>query len=270
MSLRWSAALGVAVVLSLTLTPLHASGTTPEEAGWSLPTANAKWDYQIGGAYKPRKNVQVVSRDREAKPFARGYTICYVNAFQTQEHEVKWWKKRHPHLLLKKDGKYVVDGFWGEILLDTSTAAKRTRLARTVGHWITRCADDGFQAIEPDNLDSWTRSKGQLTKADAFEYASLLAKRAHADGLAIAQKNAAGATMLGKKSGLDFAIAEECGRWQECQRYRKAYGNQVYVIEYREQDFEYSCKRWGDKLSIVYRNLMVTPPGSKRYVYRAC
>jgi hypothetical protein len=44
----------------------------------------------------------------------------------------------------------------------------------------------------------------------------------------------------------------------------------VFVIEYRLRDFRYSCEHWGDKLSIVLRNLMVTAPGTKNYVYRSC
>jgi hypothetical protein len=196
--------------------------------------------------------------------------MCYINAYQTQPGEVRWWKRNHPHLLLKKDGKYVVDGYWGETLLDTSTRAKRTKLAKIVGKWIAGCSRDGFQAVEPDNLDSWTRSKNQLTRGDNFKYAKLLIAKAHHRGLAIGQKNAAGATDLGAKAGFDFAVAEECGRWRECKAYMDAYGRQVYVIEYRLQDFKYSCDHWGDKLSIVYRNRMVTGPGSKRYVYKAC
>ena len=76
--------------------------------------------------------------------------------------------------------------------------------------------------------------------------------------------------MLGARKGFDFAVAEECGRWRECQNYRKAYGTEVFVIEYRGTDFRYSCNRWGDDLSIIQRNLMVSGPGSPNYVYRAC
>ena len=44
----------------------------------------------------------------------------------------------------------------------------------------------------------------------------------------------------------------------------------MYVIEYRLQDFTYSCERWGDQLSIILRDRNVTAPGSKSYVYKAC
>ena len=50
------------------------------------PPVNARFDYQIGEPYTPPRGVRVVSRDWfDAKPPRRGYAICYVNAFQTQD-----------------------------------------------------------------------------------------------------------------------------------------------------------------------------------------
>ena len=236
-----------------------------------LPTANAKWDYQIGKPYDPPDGVTVVSRDRTAAPLAEAYTMCYVNAYQTQPDAVRWWKNNHSELLLKRaDGSYVVDSYWGEILFDIRTVEKREALAAIVNGWITGCADDGFQAVEPDNLDSWTRSGGRLTRGQAFEFAALIIEHAHSESLAIGQKNAAGQTALGKAAGFDFAVAEECGRYKECNAYTADYGDQVYVIEYRLQDYKYSCDRWGDELAIILRDRNVTAPGSKSYVYRSC
>jgi hypothetical protein len=236
-----------------------------------LPAANAKWDYQIGKPYDPRDGVTVVSRDRTAAPLAEAYTMCYVNAYQTQPDAVRWWKRNHPELLLRKlDGSYVVDSYWGEILFDIRTVKKRQALAVIVNRWITGCAEDGFQAVEPDNLDSWTRSGGRLTRSQAFAFASLIIEHAHSESLAIGQKNAAGQTALGKAAGFDFAVAEECGRYRECNAYTAAYGDQVYVIEYRSQDYRYACDRWGDELAIILRDRNVTAPGSANYVYRSC
>jgi hypothetical protein len=260
-------ALASGAIVSMFAAPA-ASVTAPDPV---LPTANAKWDYQIGKPYEPRDGVTVVSRDRTVAPLTDNYTMCYVNAFQTQPDAVKWWKNNHDELLLKKEnGSYVVDGYWGEILFDFRTAEQRDALAAIVNAWITGCADDGFQAIEPDNLDSWSRSGGLVTRDHAFAYAQLLIDHAHSEGLAIGQKNAAGQTARGEAAGFDFAVAEECGRYKECNAYTADYGDQVYVIEYRAQDFKYSCERWGDQLSIILRDRNVTAPGSKNYVYKAC
>jgi len=237
----------------------------------NLPIANAKWDYQIGRAYPPRSGVQMVSRDREATPAAGLYNTCYVNAYQTQPNETKWWKNHHHNLLLTKaGGGYVVDSYWGEILLDVATPAKRVAIAEIVNGWIDGCKAAGFDAVEPDNLDSWTRSGGRISRSDAFAFAELIISHAHAQGLAIAQKNAAGQVELGKATGFDFAVAEECGRYHECGAYTAAYGSQVYVIEYRDADFAASCAQWGDQLSIIRRDRGVSGPSSRNYVYHAC
>ena len=95
---------------------------------------------------------------------------------------------------------------------------------------------------------------------------------AHAAGLAVAQKNWVELGARGPQLGFDFAIAEECGRWKECGRYRANYGNLVYVIEDRKKDFRRDCKnkKLRKRLSIVQRDINVTQPGSGTYVYRAC
>lgn len=134
--------------------------------------------------------MRVVSRDRGDRPAPGVYSVCYVNAFQAQPGELSRWRARDPGLLLRDgDGGLVVDDEWDEALLDTSTAAKREALAEVVGAWIDDCAERGFRAVEPDNLDSVERSDGLLTPADNAAFARLLASRAHAAGLAVAQKN---------------------------------------------------------------------------------
>ncbi|WBC21221.1 endo alpha-1,4 polygalactosaminidase [Solwaraspora sp. WMMA2080] len=130
--------------------PAAETNATPAAAGVTLPPVDARFDYQIGDPYAPPSGVTVVSRDREADPAAGLYTICYVNAFQVQPHEVTWWQRNHDDLLLRDaDSEYVVDGDWNEILLDISTAAKRTAIADIVNTWIDGCAANGFQAVDP-------------------------------------------------------------------------------------------------------------------------
>src|SRR5690606_27321196 len=104
-----------------------------------------------------------------------------------------------------------------EVLLDLRTARKRATAARVASRWFADCADRGFRAVEPDNLDSWTRSRKLLKRSHARSYARLLVRAAHAERLAIAQKNAAG--INGRKLGFDFAVVEECEVYRECGRY---------------------------------------------------
>lgn len=240
----------------------------------SPPPAHGVFSYQIGGAYRPAAGVTIVDRDRSDPPAAHRYSICYVNAYQAQTAEVGWWRGRHPDLLLRDGaGRPVVDTGWREPLLDISTAAKRRALARVVGGWIDGCAAHGYRAVEPDNLDSYTRSHGLLSAADALAYARLLVRRAHADGLALAQKNAAELSARGRRAGFDFAIAEECQVYEECGSYTRIYGDRVIEIEYTDQPraaFTTACARRGGRISVVLRDRDVTPPDDPHHVERWC
>lgn len=219
-------------------------------------------DYQLSGPSPLEPGVGIVVRDREDRPAAGAYNVCYVNGFQTQPHERRFWRARR-HLLLKRGGRPVVDEAWGEMLLDLRTRAKRRQLARIMGRWVRGCADDGFDAVEFDNLDSFTRSRGLLTRRHATTYARLLVRRAHAAGLAAAQKNLAG--WNGRRAGYDFAVAEECGRWRECGAYVDDYGSAVMVVEYRRRDFDHTCRRWGDLLPVVLRDVQLTTGGVREF-----
>jgi hypothetical protein len=259
------------VALAAGLSLVSLDGTAASAAAYTLPPVNAPFDYQIGAAYTPPSGVQVVSRDRGAAPAAGLYNICYLNAFQVQPDEVTWWQENHDDLLLRDaDGEYVVDGDWNEIVLDIRTAAKRSALAEIVNGWIDGCDAAGFQAVEPDNIDTYDRFSDLLTRDQAVAYLSLLAPHAHADGLAIAQKNTTSLEGLGKAAGLDFAIAEECGRYNECGDYTDVYGTNLIVIEYNASGFRKACTAVGASVSVVRRDVNVTAPGSSTYVYAAC
>ncbi|GAA2704125.1 endo alpha-1,4 polygalactosaminidase [Actinoplanes palleronii] len=273
-----AAALAGGVVLASS-----SDAATTAAAAVTAPPANATFDYQIGGAYTPPSGVTVVSRDRTATVAPGIYNICYLNAFQTQPDEnlsspdpsaygtSAWWKKNHPDLLLKNSaGAYVEDKDWHEFLFDISTAAKRDSLMTIVGGWIDGCASAGYRAIEPDNLDSWQRSGNLLTSTKAVSMATALATRAHAKGLAIAQKNAGDLGSQGKTAGLDFAIVEECGRYTECDTYTSVYGTHMIDIEYNNSGFSKACSAIGATVSVVRRDVEVVPAGSGGYQYDAC
>jgi hypothetical protein len=243
--------------------------TITSPANVVLPPAGAEFDYQLGEAYAPAADVAVLSRDRNDEPDPVRYTICYVNGFQTQPNEARIWMGDNADLVLR-DGEPVTDPDWpDEMILDTSTSDRRQRLTAIVGEWIDQCAADGFDAIEIDNLDSFTRFEDRLTEDDAVAFARALTARAHAAGVAIAQKNTVELLDRRTETGFDFAIVEQCNEYQECDAFTAVYGNQVYVIEYDRDAFESGCKDFPD-LSIVYRDRDVSAPGSDTYARDAC
>lgn len=238
-----------------------------------LPPANTMVDYQLGGAYQPAKGVKVVIRDMAAKPAKGIYSVCYVNAFQTQPGRLAWWKSKHRNLLLADgNGRLVRDKGWpDEVLLDLRTKAKRAELAAITNRWLGSCARKGFRAVEPDNLDSWTRSAGLLKRSDAVKFARLLIDQAHRHGLAIAQKNAA--ELASRKLGFDFAVVEECEVYRECGRFLKAYGTHIIEIEYTDNGraaFARACRERGAKTSILLRDRDLVPRGHTNYTYETC
>ncbi|MCX5251483.1 endo alpha-1,4 polygalactosaminidase [Streptomyces sp. NBC_00201] len=264
-------AVGACVLLAAALSACGSSGgesagTSKPSAELQLPPRRAGFDYQIGGAYPPPPGTRVVSRDRTASPAPGLYNVCYVNAFQSQPDERTSW----PSDLLLRDGqgKVVVDGDWGEALLDIRTPAKRQRVAARVNRWIDGCAAKGFDAVEPDNYDSYTRSRHLLTADDATAFVTLLSRHAHARHLAIGQKNTVELAGLRKRTGLDFAVAEECAEHDECGAYAKAFDDRVLVIEYSDTGLRKARTGFGDRLSIVRRDVMVSTPGSDDYVRR--
>jgi hypothetical protein len=239
------------------------------------PPANGRFDYQIGGSYRPLSSVQIVDRDRTDTPAKGVYNVCYVNAFQTQAEQDHWWKKHHPRLLLRdRKGRPVEDPGWpGELILNTATRSSRAGLAKIEGRWLRRCKSKGFDAVEPDNLDSNTRSHHLLTRADNFAFAKRLIHRAHRVGLAIAQKNSAEQSRRGTAAGFDFAIAEECQVYSECGHYTKYYGGEVFEVEYTDNGkaaYRKACRLRGDQMSIILRDRDVTPRSSNDYRYEAC
>lgn len=254
------------------VTVLAASGVVAmagtSSAAVTLPPLAAAWDYQIGGAYTPPSGVKIVSRDN-ADPAASGqYNICYINAFQVNPGLDDEWSG--DLLLRDANGDKVVDPDWRETLLDIRTADKRTRVAAKIGGIIDSCASKGFQAVEPDNYDSYSRSKNLIGTDQAQDYIKLLSAHAHAKGLAIAQKNTPDLAGDRSANGLDFALVEECGYYTECAAYAGPFGNRVVDVEYTNSGLSKACASWQGKISIVQRDKDVVPAGEAGYVRRTC
>ncbi|MGA5298745.1 endo alpha-1,4 polygalactosaminidase [Nucisporomicrobium flavum] len=329
-SIRIAVVGGAALIMAAGASYAMASETSPQKSSWQQAgqqqssqqarsvkafPANAKFDYQIGSAYTPPSGVKVVSRDVGATPAAGLYNVCYINGFQTQpddgagsEGTSQWFAadSARRKLLLPNPtpsvptaddgGKYsrdfYVDPGWpDEIMFDVRTPANRDALAQIIGRQVTTCASKGFDAVEVDNLDTFTRAYANvedrkkakndpdfdgtdapklMTSGQALAYAKLLIDRAHAAGLAIAQKNTAELEGDGKAAGFDFAVVEECGSTGECADYAGVYGGNWVDVEYSSSGFTKACRSVKSKISVARRDQLVTAPGSGTYVYSEC
>jgi hypothetical protein len=267
--------IGVAVAVTVAVLaaavlggPAHRSSSRAASPRIQLPPAHAGFDYQIGAPYPPPDAATVITRDHDESPAPGRYNICYVNAFQVQPGRDGDWP---PDLLLRdRRGRTVVDEDWHETLLDIGTPAKRTRIAAKIDAWIDGCATKGFDAIEPDNYDSYQRSHGLLTRADAKAFSTLLTAHVHARHLAVGQKNTVELAPERAATGFDFAVAEECGQYDECGAYAAVFGDHVLDVEYTAAGLKKACHGYGARLSIVRRDRDVVAPGEDGYVRRTC
>ena len=201
--LRGASSVTMIVAAMLIASTVVASAASPSASTvptWAPPPPHAGFDYQIGGDYPLPEGVTVVSRDWFAGTAPDdAYGICYVNAFQTQDDEDDVVRPDErsawpAELVLLELGD---DPNWGgEYLVDISTPEHRAAAAAWLEPMIATCAAKGFEAVEPDNLDSWTRfddtpmeDRVPFDEADAIAYAELIADIAHGYDLAVAQKN---------------------------------------------------------------------------------
>ncbi|WP_420369049.1 endo alpha-1,4 polygalactosaminidase [Curtobacterium sp. L1-20] len=253
-----------------------ASGPSSSGRGWTdLPTSGIP-DYQLGGGYTPPAGVTIVERDSTDRPAPGKYGICYVNGFQTQPEDADSWLDDHPAAILRDaDGDPVSDPGWpDEMLLDTRTAAGRATIVDVLTTSIARCADRGFDAVEFDNLDSWTRSHGALTRAGNLALAADLVRVGHEHGLAVGQKNTPQLGASGRKAtGFDFVVAEECVQYQECAAYRTAYGQRVIDIEYSDETtgpWSAVCAEDDRPAMTILRDRDLVTPSHEDHVFRHC
>lgn len=239
-----------------------------------LPAVGAAFDYQLAGPYPPADGVTVVARDRTEPPAGLGYDVCYVNGFQTQPADSETFAREHPDLVLQVDGAPLVDPGWpDEHLYDTSTPEKRAALVDLVRPWVEGCADDGFDAVEIDNLDSFTRSQELLTADDNVALAADYARLAHDAGLAIGQKNTVEETGRVRAAGYDFAVTESCYEFDECGDYLEHYDvvlDVEYVDELGEEAFPAACEDPDRPPSMVLRDHDLLTPADDGYVFEDC
>ena len=171
------------------------------------------------------------------------------------------------------------DPDWGgEYLIDLATSESRQAAADWVSQMVETCADKGFDAVEFDNLDSWTRfddtpiaDRVPFGPTEAAAYATLLTAAAHRHGMAAAQKNTLELdTSTVAAIGFDFLIIERCGQLGECDDAAHLYGDAIVAIEYDASGFAAACDAIGERSSVVLRDLAVSRPASPTYVYEEC
>lgn len=245
----------------------------------TLPPVGGQFDYQLGAAYELAGGLDVVVRDATADPAVGTYNVCYVNGFQTQPDQAELWLDGNEDLLLHdRAGNLVVDPDWpDEYVLDPSTEQRRERILGLLGPVLRGCAAEGFDAVEIDNLDTWTRfaeaGTGLIHQEDALALARAYVDLAHESGLAVGQKNAAEVTTTARELGFDFAVTEECAAYDECAAYTGVYGEHVLQVEYTDNlpaGFDAVCAGLDRAPLTILRDRDLVGPEDPAYAYERC
>ncbi len=189
-------------------------------------------DYQLGGAYPPPAGVNVVARDSTAAP-ARGlYNICYVNGFQSQPGAA--WPREF--LVTDKKGEAV-----GRPGLAGRISSERFFGGSSACNLETPCHHD----IQLCSSRVRCRGVRQPRFLHEIERRTQAERRSRFRGLVGARRSRAGfgrraeeyttAVRPGaREDRFDFAVSEECHRYDECSEYTRYYGDKVINIEYTD------------------------------------
>jgi len=227
---------------------------------WWQPTPGLTWQWQLTGKLDLELKTDVIDIDLNVGQSVVDYyhsmgtkVICYISVGSYEN-----WRPdadQFPKEVLGKD----YEGWSGEKWLDIRRIdlLKPIMLAR-----LDECAAKKFDAVEPDNMETYTNDTGfPLTYEDQLNYALWLAKEAHKRGLAIGQKNAPDQTK-DLVNVFDFAIIEDAfyfGWAEDMLPYIQA-GKPVFAAEYTDLpgDFEafcYQSRKLGFSTILKHRDL---------------
>ncbi|MDX3524833.1 endo alpha-1,4 polygalactosaminidase [Streptomyces scabiei] len=231
------------VLLSLLLltagcTTAH-DGAGEETAARWRPEPGTPWQWQLSGRLDTSVDVPVYDIDgfdHSAGTVAELHddgrkVICYLSTGAWED-----WRpdaEAFPDAVLGKG-----NGWEGERWLDI----RRTDvLEPLMAARIDMCAEKGFDAVEPDNMDGYRNRTGfPLKAADQLRYNRLVARLAHERGLAVGLKNDLD-QIPALVDDFDFAVNEQCAQFEECADLTPFIeaGKAVFHVEYemRRADF---------------------------------
>jgi hypothetical protein len=181
------------------------------------PHAGVTWQWQLDGAIHTSVPARVYDIDSSVRRsvvttlHAQGRkVICYISAGS--------WENFRPDagdFPASVKGR-ALDGWPGERWLDI----RRTAVLRPImAARLDVCRSKGFDGVEADNVEGYRNSTGfALTAADQLTYNLMIARLAHARGLAVGLKNDVGQVRR-LEPDFDFAVNEQCVQYDECAPY---------------------------------------------------
>jgi hypothetical protein len=171
-----------------------------------------------------------------------------------------------------------VQGWPGENWLLVTAANQSTILPLMQARFQSWCLAKGFDAIEPDNLDSFTNlPSGTISEADNLTYDLAIAKLAHGMSLSIGLKNllpdVSSSYVPSLLSSFDWALVEQCYEYDECSSYSQSgsfimLGKAAWDVEYNQSP---NCTQAdSEHLNAQLTDLDLVDPLDTGYSYTPC
>ncbi|GAA1542602.1 endo alpha-1,4 polygalactosaminidase [Kribbella lupini] len=205
---------------------------TSQQQRWA-PEQGVAWQWQLSGELDLSVDVPVYDVDYEKTSAAQvaelhqkgRRVICYVSVGSYENFRPD--QAKFPAAVLGK----ALDGWPDERWLDIRQWG---RLKPLLAARFDQCRDRGFDAVEPDNVDGYANDTGfPLTADDQLTFNRRIAALAHERGLSVGLKNDLD-QIEQLQPDFDFAVNEECMRYDECDLLRPfvAAGKAVLHVEY--------------------------------------
>ncbi|AKG44598.1 endo alpha-1,4 polygalactosaminidase [Streptomyces xiamenensis] len=212
--------------------PTTSRDTAAEREFWT-PEPGTDWQWQLIGTVDTSVDVPVYDIDGFDNSAAVVDTlhsegrkvICYIS--------VGSWEDWRPDAGDFPDSVIgnPLDEWEGEQWLDVR---QLDTLRPLMAARFDMCADKGFDAVEPDNMDGYINDPGfPLTKEDQVAYNLMISELAHERGLSVGLKN--GVDQVPELvDAFDFAVNEECAYYKECGKVSPFIeaGKAVFHVEY--------------------------------------
>ena len=225
-------------------------------AAWWSPDPDSSWQIQFTGDVDTAVDAEVFDLDgldTSASTVAEihdrgGRVICYISAGTFED-----WRGDAGRFPADVLGNPLPE--WpGERWLDIRhLEALEPILARR----IDTCAQKGFDAVDPDNLDGYSNDSGfPLTHDDQIRYNRMVADLAHERGLGVGLKN--DLAQVGELAAdFDFAVNEQCIEFDECNLLDPfvTSGKAVLHVEYDVDPTEFCESAVGDGFSTIRKHV---------------
>lgn len=191
---------------------------------WWQPSPGQSWQWQLSGSpIDTSVDAEIFDVDvdsTEAATVASLHAagrkvICYIDvgSWETYRSDANDF----PSAILGNGVDGWPDERWVDIrALDAPQGPTGKTLRQILLARLDTCRSKGFDAVEPDWLDSYLNPTGfPLTASDQLTFNQFIASAAHQRGLGVALKNDKEQTAA-LVDTFDFGVDEECQQWSEC------------------------------------------------------